>query len=146
MSGLFFVEEEIEGQSSSEAVPWGVQLTGVGLESDLDPGISTCFPDPSGLSPPFRGPMTQAGDPHHSFRHRIPEAEGSLGKGKAPGGSEPWPSCESTPTPPPMAGWPLLPPGCRLGGATRTHRVLPGGSNQGPTWDFANRFTKLSIK
>lgn len=92
LSGLYFVEEEIEGQSSSEAVPWGVQLTGEGLESDLDPGISTCFPDHSGLSPPFRGPMTQAGDPIAASDTGSPRQRVPRGRGRHMGGSEPWPS------------------------------------------------------
>ena len=130
-SGLYFVEEEIKGQSSSEAVPWGVQLTGVGLESDLDPGISTCFPDPSGLSPPFRGPMTQAGDPIAASdtgfqRPRVPR-----GRGRHMGGLSPGLAVSPPPYPAPK-GWlasaaPWLPPWRGHANTPRiTWRLQPG--------------------
>ena len=45
-SGLYFVEEEIKGQSSSEAVPWGVQLTGVGWNLILILGFQPAFLTP----------------------------------------------------------------------------------------------------
>lgn len=54
-------------------------------------------------------------------------------------GAQPWRGLH------PVAGRPLLPPGCCPGRAAPTAH-LPRGSCWGPTWDFANRFTKLSIK
>lgn len=67
----------------------GVHLTGAGLESDLDPGISTCFHDHSGLSPPFRGPMTQAGDPIAASDTGFPRQRVPGGRGRHMGGLSP---------------------------------------------------------
>lgn len=57
-------KRKLRVRAAQRQCPGGsVQLIGVGLGSDLDPGISTCFPDHSGLSPTFRGPLTRVGNP-----------------------------------------------------------------------------------